>query len=120
MTSQASYMDELTTTPISTLFEPTRKFSPKAILRHIGDIRDNIFGKYGGSSSSPMREKIYSDTKTIFTTEIPERDLSPRSIPLDVRKKLEALEAVAGMLNDLTPEQREVFENSIKRKPLFG
>ena len=33
--------------------------------------------------------------------------------------KLNALEAVFGMLNELTPKQREAFEKAVKRRPLF-
>jgi len=32
---------------------------------------------------------------------------------------LNALEAAFGMLNELTPEQREAFEKAVKRRPLF-
>jgi hypothetical protein len=34
-------------------------------------------------------------------------------------EKLNALEAVSGMLNELTAEQIEIFETSAKRRPLF-
>jgi hypothetical protein len=34
-------------------------------------------------------------------------------------EKLNALESVFGMLNELTPEQRESFEKAVKRRPLF-
>lgn len=36
-----------------------------------------------------------------------------------ILEKLEALESVFGMLNELTPEQREVFDEAVKRRPLF-
>lgn len=36
-----------------------------------------------------------------------------------ITEKLNALEAVSGMLNDLTTEQIEIFETSIQRRPLF-
>ena len=34
-------------------------------------------------------------------------------------EKLNTLEAVSGMLDELTTEQMEIFETSIKRRPLF-
>ena len=34
-------------------------------------------------------------------------------------EKLDALEAVSGMLNELTDEQIEIFETSVKRRALF-
>jgi hypothetical protein len=34
-------------------------------------------------------------------------------------EQLNALETVSGMLNELTPEQIEVFEQSVKRGPFF-
>ncbi len=36
-----------------------------------------------------------------------------------ISEKLNALEAVFGMLNELTPEQREAFEKAVKRRPFF-
>lgn len=36
-----------------------------------------------------------------------------------VIEKLNALEAVFGMLSELTPQQRETFEETVKRRPLF-
>ena len=36
-----------------------------------------------------------------------------------VIRKLDALEGVFGMLNELTPEERESFEKTVKRRPLF-
>lgn len=36
-----------------------------------------------------------------------------------ILEKLNALDAVFGMLNELTPEQRETFEEAVKRRPLF-
>lgn len=36
-----------------------------------------------------------------------------------ITEKLNALEGVFGMLNELTPEQREAFEKAVKRRPLF-
>jgi DNA-directed RNA polymerase specialized sigma24 family protein len=35
-------------------------------------------------------------------------------------EKLNAIEAVFGMLNELTPKQRESFEKAVKRRPFFG
>jgi len=37
----------------------------------------------------------------------------------NIIEKLNALDAVFGMLNELTPEQREAFEKAVKRRPLF-
>lgn len=34
-------------------------------------------------------------------------------------KKLNALEAVVGLLNDLTPQQITEFDKTVKRRPLF-
>ena len=34
-------------------------------------------------------------------------------------EQLNAIETVSGMLNELTPEQMEVFEQSVKRRALF-
>lgn len=36
-----------------------------------------------------------------------------------ILEKLDALESVFGMLNELTPEQREAFEEAVKRRPFF-
>jgi c-di-AMP phosphodiesterase-like protein len=34
-------------------------------------------------------------------------------------EQIKALEDVAGILNDLTPEQINIFEEAVKRRPLF-
>jgi hypothetical protein len=34
-------------------------------------------------------------------------------------KKLNALEAASGILKELTPEQSRIFDEAIKRSPLF-
>jgi hypothetical protein len=36
-----------------------------------------------------------------------------------ITEKLNALEAVSGMLNQLTAEQMGIFETSVRRRPLF-
>lgn len=36
-----------------------------------------------------------------------------------ITKKLKALEEVIGLLNDLTNEELESFDNAVKRRPLF-
>lgn len=36
-----------------------------------------------------------------------------------ITEKLNVLEAVSGMLNELTTEQMEIFETSTQRRPLF-
>ena len=36
-----------------------------------------------------------------------------------IRKKIIALEAVFGLLNELSPEEMGTFEGSVKRRPLF-
>ena len=36
-----------------------------------------------------------------------------------VIEKINALEAVSGLLDELTHEQREIFEAAVKRRPLF-
>jgi len=36
-----------------------------------------------------------------------------------ITERLAALDAVSGMLNDLTEEQIKVFEESVKRRPFF-
>jgi hypothetical protein len=35
-------------------------------------------------------------------------------------EKLNALEVVSGMLNELPPDQMETFETSVRRRPFFG
>lgn len=37
----------------------------------------------------------------------------------ETMEKIRALESISGILNELTPEQLEIFEEEIKRKPLF-
>jgi len=44
---------------------------------------------------------------------IPEEELTRRI------RKIMALEVMSGLLDDLTPEQLEAFETSVKRRPLF-
>jgi len=34
-------------------------------------------------------------------------------------EKINALEAVSGLLNELTPEQMQIFEEAVQRRPLF-
>ncbi|MDO8137234.1 MAG: hypothetical protein Q6354_06295 [Candidatus Brocadiales bacterium] len=36
------------------------------------------------------------------------------------RGKIKALESVAGMLTELTKEQIKIFEEAVRRRPLFG
>lgn len=38
---------------------------------------------------------------------------------VSLSEKFDALESVFGMLNELSPEQRESFEEAVKRRPLF-
>jgi len=35
-------------------------------------------------------------------------------------EQIKALKSIAGILNDLTPEQMKIFEEAVKRRPLFN
>jgi uncharacterized membrane protein YheB (UPF0754 family) len=59
-------------------------------------------------SLSPMLDKL-----PLERISIPKDELTKR-----IRKIL-ALEAMFGLLDDLTPEQLEAFEASVERRPLF-
>ena len=37
-----------------------------------------------------------------------------------IKEKLDALKGLSGLLNELTPEQIKIFEEAVKRRPLFG
>jgi len=63
-----------------------------------------------------FRRQILSDTEAIQN--IFENGLFLGN-SASILEKLDALENVFGMLNELTPEQREAFEEAVKRRPLF-
>jgi len=43
----------------------------------------------------------------------------PKNLTTKQIRKLDALKAATGILNDLTPEQMKIFEATVKRRPLF-
>jgi len=49
-----------------------------------------------------------SKSETVFTDEL-----------IRQTAQIQALERVSGMLNELTAEQMEVFEQAVKRRPFF-
>ncbi|MFH1859503.1 MAG: hypothetical protein ABH870_00575 [bacterium] len=77
-------------------------------------------------------EQIYQDRKQIDEFDATVKQLKKDGIAFNisedmklfehitpVQEEFEALDAVFGMLNDLTPEQMEVFDEAVKRRPLF-
>jgi predicted house-cleaning noncanonical NTP pyrophosphatase (MazG superfamily) len=42
------------------------------------------------------------------------------ALPTKIERKLKALEEVAGLLNDLSPEELRAFLELTQRRPLFG
>lgn len=65
------------------------------------------------------KEEILNDISEILK-EIPVEKMEISDEELHKRiKKIIAVESIAGMLNELTSEQRIIFEEEIKRRPLF-
>lgn len=97
---------------------------PTAGMSHTALIKGEI------ESSTIVESTVVTiDLGSQLFDEIIERKWSPvNSLPVQVlevqdweriMEKLNALEAVFGMLNELTSEQRESFERAVKRRTLF-
>lgn len=84
-----------------------------------------------------LKEEFQTASSTIVTIDLISplfieifewRNLLTHSSPFQISEvqewekivdKINALEAVSGLLNDLTYEQMEIFESTVKRRPLF-
>ena len=97
---------------------------------------------YKGSSYTfakrkATEESFYSSISSSVTIDIPAKlfgeliewkNLPNYPLPVQIfelrnfektLEQLNALESITGILNELTPEQLEIFEEEIKRRPLF-
>ncbi len=67
--------------------------------------------------SIPLFKSLFNWKKSIVST-LPIQVTELQEIEKRI-EKMRAIETVFGMLNDLTKEQLETFETSIKRRPFF-
>lgn len=74
--------------------------SARSLLKHAG--------KWAGNDLEEGIKKVYE-----ARGEIEVQDLDKKI------ERLKALDAISGILNDLTPAQIEIFEQAFKRRPFF-
>ena len=77
---------------------------------------------YGSTSRDLENVKYPFHAKKSYRREdnLPREQTSISEDEFNMRmRKIMALEAMSGILDDLTPEQLEAFEASVKRRPLF-
>ncbi len=67
-----------------------------------------------------VKERVIEQLEELDETELleVEKDLQSRTTQARIKRQLEALRAVAGIITD--PEDVAVFEEATKRRPFFG
>ena len=92
----------------ATVFDSSRREMRGAPEKLIPDFREYGLMFWLHIDTSSRHPSLESGTETFLTRELIEK-----------KEKIKALEAVSGILSDLTPAQMEIFEASVKRRPLF-
>lgn len=65
------------------------------------------------------KNKLFESLSDLLDKLPVERISIPEDMLTERIRKLMALEAMSGILDELTPEQLEAFEAAVKRRPLF-
>lgn len=104
----------LQTYPIETALSENLNVEQKKILNKISEIFDELI--YENEFFKEIDKEKFLDALSETLDKIP---LEKIKISKDNIRRILALEAASGILNELTSEQREGFSEAVKRRPLF-
>ena len=84
---------------------------------NVAIIASDVFPAIWISGYNLLQNGLLSSETSSNVKSIPAR--STRVWNDEIKQKIKALESVTGILNELTPQQLEIFEKEIKRRVFF-
>ena len=82
-------------------------------------LKENIARIFSIPRYEPEQDVASNGIIELKTCSVVSDETFPKELTASQIRKLAALKAAAGILNDLSPEQMKAFEETIKRRPFF-